>query len=191
MKNIHNTLNEAAAAATATFRDLTSKLLKNLRNRPQKEYGFGGLFINNRTRKGWAREDLSGKMQLKCPCCAESSLYYLNAGHDQLPDGTKFIDISVTPIGIKKLTEMVYNRFDKSASMKQQSAAEANRQDQIDNANVAVTTREMRPPVTHKPYDLTRVVDVEDRTTLDGRPNCEELRTELALSDNFTHPQDS
>ena len=60
MTNIHNTLNEAAAAATATFRDLTSKLLKTLRNRPQKEYGFGGLFINTRNRKGWAREDLSG-----------------------------------------------------------------------------------------------------------------------------------
>tara|TARA_R100000152_G_C6781153_1_gene215067 strand:+ start:3693 stop:4313 length:621 start_codon:yes stop_codon:yes gene_type:complete len=206
MKNIHNTLNEAAAAATATFRELTSKLLKNLRNRPQKEYGFGSLFINTRNRRGWAREDLSGKLQLKCPCCAERSLYYLNAGHDQLPDGTKFIDISVTPIGEKKLTEMVYNRFNKSASMQQQSAAEANRQDQIDNANVPVTTREMRPRTTHKAYDLTRIVDVEDRTTLDGRPNSEALREELWReglgvsaddftsaynNDNFTHPQKS
>ena len=64
--------------------------------------------------------------------------------------------------------------FNKGNSMRQASAAEANRQDEIDNRNVPVTTSEMRSPKKHQAYDITKIVDVEDRTLVNGVPNPQE-----------------
>jgi len=176
MKNKHNTLRKAAAAATATLRELTSKVVRQLNGRPRNESGFASLFItpSARRKQGWARQDMNGKLQITCPCCQETTLHWLNAGHDKLPDGTPYVDLSARPMDEKYLEDMAYRRFNKGGSMRQASAAEANRQDEIDNRNVPVTTSEMSSPKKHQAYDPTKVVDVEDRTLVNGVPNPQE-----------------
>lgn len=176
MKNKHNTLRKAAAAATATLRDLTTKVKKTLSHRPQNESGFAGLFITppHRRKSGFRRQDMNGKLQITCPCCQETSLHWIKAGHDKLPDGTPYVDISTEAITPEYLNNMAYQRFNKGGAMKQASAAEANKQDELDNRNVPVTSEEMKSKKQHHAYDPTKVVDVEDRTLVNGLPNPQE-----------------
>jgi len=116
----------------------------------------------------FSHSEYTGQLYSKCPACHTNSLHWVNI-EKQTRGKYELLSLRTKPMDVEA-------RFRKTGSKGATEEAQVEPQE-------ARTDQPRREPKTHEPYDPTKTVGVEDRTTIDGQPNSEELREELAKNE--------